>query len=93
MAAPSALPCYRLSPEALIQRIGEETVFLQLASEGYYLLDDVGSHMLSVLLERQDRERAIAQLTGEYGVDPIQVHDDFMRIIDCLITAGLLVEE
>jgi|JI10StandDraft_1071094.scaffolds.fasta_scaffold1029027_2 hypothetical protein len=87
------LPRYRLSPDALTQQLDEETIFLQLAGEGYYVLDDVGSHMLTVLLKTQDPARAIEQVAGDYGADPGQVRDDFMRILAELVAAEILVAD
>ena len=93
MTTTFAAPRYRLSPAALTQRIDEETVVLQLASEGYYVLDDVGTHMLTLLLETQDTELAMEQLTNAYDVDPMQVRADFSRIVDDLVAAEILVAD
>ena len=86
-------PRYRLSSDALTQQLDEETIFLHLASEGYYVLDDVGSHMLTVLLKTQDPARAIEQVAGDYCADPGQVRKDFMRILAELVAAEILVAD
>lgn len=90
---PSINPRFSVAADVLTQRIGDETVFLQLTSEGYYTLDDVGTCMLTALLATQDMELAFAQIASEYAVDALQVNADFVQIFDDLVAAGILKVE
>ena len=82
---------YRLSSDILAERLDDETVFLHLANERYYTLDDVGTRMLAVLMETQDMVASVHQVAHEYGIDPKQVAEDFTHIVNELIAAKILV--
>ncbi|MBI1296279.1 PqqD family peptide modification chaperone [bacterium] len=84
-------PKYRLSSDILAEQLDDETVFLHLANERYYTLDDVGTRMLAVLIETQDMTASIHQVAGEYGIGPKQVAEDFTYIVNELIAAKILV--
>ena len=51
---PSLPTQVEISPEALFQELDGETVLLNLQSERYYGLDDVGTRMWQLLAENGD---------------------------------------
>ena len=75
----------------LISRLQEESVILNLDSERYYGLDDVGTRFLSVLTTSDSIETAYEQLRGEYDVDPQILRADLLTLIENLIDQGLLI--
>ena len=83
-------PPFRLAPDALLQRLGEETALVQLEQDRYYTLDDVGTQMLEALLAAQDVEQAVDRLAAIYDADRATLHADLVRIADELVAAGLL---
>src|SRR5215217_6427095 len=79
-----------ISPEALFQELEGETVLLNLESERYYGLDDVGTRMWQLLAENGDVGAAYTQLLQEYDVEAEQLEADLGTLIGRLAEAGLL---
>ena len=87
---PSLPTQVEISPEALFQELDGETVLLNLQSERYYGLDDVGTRMWQLLAENGDVAAAFTQLLKEYAVDAGQLEADLATLIGRLAEAGLL---
>jgi hypothetical protein len=81
------------STNTLFQEVGGEGVLLNLDTERYYVLDDVGVRMWQVLAERGEVSAAAEQLLAEYEVDRDTLFRDLVRLIAELEEAGLLVVE
>ena len=64
---------------------------LNLDSERYYGLDDVGTRFLSVLTSSDKIETAYERLRDEYNVDPQVLRADLLALIENLIDQGLLI--
>ena len=75
----------------LISNLQDESVILNLGSERYYGLDDVGTRFLSVLTTSDSIETAYERLRNEYDVDPQILRDDLLALIENLIDQGLLI--
>jgi hypothetical protein len=65
-------------------------VMLDLDSEHYYRLDDVGSRMWELLCECGEVEKVHTLLRDEYEVDPEVLRRDLDEFVTRLATAGLL---
>jgi Coenzyme PQQ synthesis protein D (PqqD) len=76
--------------DVLISQLQEESVILNLDSERYYGLDDVGTRFLSVLTTSDSIETAYDQLRQEYDVDPQVLRDDLVALVENLIDQGLV---
>ena len=77
--------------DVLISHLQEESVILNLDSERYYGLDDVGTRFLSVLTTSDSIETAYDRLRDEYYVDPQVLRADLLALIEKLIDQGLLI--
>ena len=77
--------------DVLISHLQEESVILNLDSERYYGLDDVGTRFLSVLTTSDSIETAYDRLRDEYDVDPQVLRADLLALIEKLINQGLLI--
>jgi Skp family chaperone for outer membrane proteins len=75
----------------LISQLQEESVILNLESERYFGLDDVGTRFLSVLTSSESIEAAYETLRGEYDVDPQALRDDLRELVEKLVDQGLLI--
>ena len=75
----------------LISHLQEESVILNLESERYFGLDDVGTRFLTVLTSSESIEAAYETLRAEYDVDPETLRDDLRELVDKLVDQGLLV--
>ena len=79
--------------DVLISRLQEESVILNLDSERYFGLDDVGTRFLSVLTSSESIEAAYERLRNEYDVDPQVLRNDLLSLVNNLINQGLLIRE
>ncbi len=58
----------RVTPDTLINIVGEESVLLNLKSESYYGLDEVGTRMWTALTTSDSIEAAYEMLLAEYHI-------------------------
>jgi len=75
----------------LISHLQEESVILNLESERYFGLDDVGTRFLTVLTSSESIEAAHEKLSQEYDVDPQLLRQDLVALVEKLIDQGLLI--
>jgi len=75
----------------LISNLQEESVILNLDSERYFGLDDVGTRMLTVLTTSESIEAAYQKLTHEYDVDGQTLRQDLLEIVEDLVKQGILI--
>jgi len=77
--------------DVLISHLQDESVILNLDSERYYGLDNVGTRFLSVVTTSESIETAYQRLRVEYDVDPQILRNDLLALIENLIDQGLLI--
>lgn len=75
----------------MVRELGQESVLLNLESESYFGLDDVGTRMWNVLTQAPSIQSAYEQLLTEYHVDPAQLRVDLLDLVDRLTEDGLVV--
>jgi hypothetical protein len=80
----------RIPEEVLISRLQEESVILNLDSERYFGLDDVGTRILSVLTAADSIEAAYESLRDEYDVDGQVLRQDLVALIENLLQQGII---
>lgn len=79
------------TPESvLIREIAGESVLLDLASESYFGLDEVGTRMWAALTATASIESAYRALLDEYEVEPEQLRADLASFVHQLADAGLI---
>ena len=86
------LDCKRVTvrPDVLVRELRGESVLLDLASESYFGLDDVGTGMWQALTAARSVEAAFEVLLGEYDVTPEKLREDLVRFVEKLAEAGLV---
>jgi len=82
-----------LSPDALFQEIGGEGVILDLKSSSYFGLDEVGVRLWQLLQADSSLQAACDTLLTEYEVEPAQLEQDLIKLLDQLTDAGLVTIE
>lgn len=80
----------RVPDDVLISRLQEESVILNLDSERYYGLDDVGTRFLSVLTASNSIDAAYQSLAEEYDVDREVLRQDLVALIQNLLQQGII---
>ena len=83
----------RVPDDVLISNLQDESVILNLNSERYFGLDNVGTRMLTVLSTANSIEAAYELLLTEYDVDPHSLRQDLISLIENLVEQGLLTVE
>lgn len=80
----------KIPDDVLISKLQEESVILNLESERYYGLDDIGTRILSVLTTSESIEAAYKTLVNEYDVDADVLRQDLIDLIENLSKQGLI---
>jgi len=81
---------YRIPKDVLFQEVGGETVLLDLASEGYFGLDDVGTRLWSLLAEGKTVASMVDSLHEDYEVEKSVLENDVRSLLEKLLSAGLI---
>jgi coenzyme PQQ synthesis protein D (PqqD) len=81
----------RVPDDVLISNLQQEAVILNLDSERYYGLDDVGTRFLTVLNTSESIEAAYEALCDEYDVDAQSLRQDLFELVEDLVKQGILI--
>lgn len=74
----------------LLQRVGDESVVLNLKTELYFGLDSTGTSMWEALTKAETVDEAYLELLDTYDVEPRQLREDLEALIENLLRNGLL---
>jgi Coenzyme PQQ synthesis protein D (PqqD) len=74
----------------LISNLQDESVILNLDSERYFGLDNVGTRILTVLSNSDSIQTAYESLLAEYEVDRAVLRADLVALIESLLQQGLV---
>ncbi len=78
-------------PDGVLARNLEgESVVLNLKTEKYFGLDEVGTRMWTLLTDATSIQSAYDSLAAEYDVEPAQLRADMEKLIGELVEHGLL---
>ena len=80
-----------MAEDVLISSLQEESVILNLDSERYYGLDNVGTRFLSGLDTSDSIEAAYEVLRDEYDVDADGLRQDLLELAEDLVKQGILI--
>ena len=81
-----------ISDQALTQEVSGEIVILDLQSEQYFSLDEVGTRVWQLLKENCDTQKVFEIMQAEYEVTKEQLFADIKSLMDDLIDVGLIKE-
>ncbi len=79
-----------ISEEALSQEVNGETVILDLKSESYFGLDEVGTRIWQLLQEHGDVQKTFDVMLEEFDVEEDQLEKDMSALLDEMLEKGLL---
>ena len=83
----------RIAPEVMIREVGGESVILDLKTERYLGLNEVGTRMWQVLMDSASIQAAYEKLLEEYEVTATQLEDDLRGLVDKLLENELIAVE
>ncbi len=76
--------------DVLFQEVGGEAVLLNLGSESYFGLNEVGTRIWALLGEGNSLQHVFDILCAEYDVTPEQLKSDLLSLVDEMAKAGLV---
>jgi hypothetical protein len=79
-----------ISPDVLQQKVDSEVVLLDLRSECYFGLNEVGARIWELLVAEVSMGEIPDVITKEFQVEPRQVRDDLALLVGELLEAGLI---
>ncbi|MCG8459753.1 MAG: PqqD family protein [Holophagales bacterium] len=82
---------YRPAPDALFRRVGEEAVILDLATQRYFGLDEVGARLWQLMEELGELDAIARALAVEFEVTAEQARRDAEALFVQLTGHGLLL--
>jgi hypothetical protein len=82
-------PSFEIPAQVLHREVDGQMVLLDLATEQYFGLDEIGADIVG-RLTRLPYDEAIVALTADYEVDPDTLRRDVSELVESLIGAGLL---
>jgi coenzyme PQQ synthesis protein D (PqqD) len=90
MTNPSLPARVSISDHVLFQEIEGECVLLNMASEQYFGLDDVGTRVWQLLVEEGDPAKVLTLLRQVYAVDEATLRTDLAKLLEQLSSEGLV---
>ena len=81
---------FTVPDDVLFQEVSGETVLLDLESEQYFGLDEVGTRIWALLNEGQGVAAIVETLLAEYEVEREQLEADVRELLAALLDAGLI---
>jgi hypothetical protein len=84
---------YRVSPDALMQKVGEESVILDLRGGTYFGLDPIGTCVWEALAAGSSLDALVDMLANEYEVAIDTLRDDIEKLLAELRANGLVAAE
>jgi len=79
-----------LEKDVMIRELEGESILLNSESGQYFGLDDVGTRMLTLLMESSSLDDALETLMAEYDVSSEQLQRDAAAFVDSLVEHGLV---
>jgi coenzyme PQQ synthesis protein D (PqqD) len=80
----------RLAKDVLMQKVGDDAILLNLNTENYFTLDEVGTRIVTALQESDSLKQAVRKLVGIYEVDESKLTNDAIRLVKVCEQNGLL---
>jgi hypothetical protein len=80
----------RLAEDVLMQKVGDDAILLNLNTENYFALDEIGTRIIDTLQESDSVAQAVQKLVGIYEVDEGTLTKDAVRLVEECEQHGLL---
>ena len=80
----------KIASNALVQKVSEEMVILDIQSGQYYTLNHVAADMLELMQQGSTVEQTVAEICREYDVSTQEATDDLYNMINTLAEKQLV---
>ena len=88
-----ATPYVSIGETTIFQYLLNEAVLLNMSTQEYFALDEIGTEMWRLLMDTGDVEQIIGQLRDIYEVDEPTLRRDVESLVARLLDAGLLATQ
>ena len=82
-----------LSPDVVSQKVSGETVLLDLESENYFGLDEVGTRIWQLIKETNELQSIFDTLLEEYDISEARLQLDLTTLLTEIEGLGLVILE
>jgi Coenzyme PQQ synthesis protein D (PqqD) len=82
-----------VDPDVMVRNVGDESVILDLKTERYLGLDEVGTRMWNVIVGSSSIQSAYEALVDEYEVEPQRLRADLQDLVRRLAEEKLITLE
>jgi hypothetical protein len=72
---------FRVDPDVVAERVGDETVLVHLVTNRIYELRGTGPRIFELLQQGLDRQAIAERLGAEYAVEPAQLAAELDRLL------------
>ncbi len=79
-----------ISPDVLIQEVGDEIVLLDLSSSTYYGLNRVGACVFKCIKEGKDFNKTLEILLDQFEVEREELERDLSQLLEELLARRLV---
>ena len=79
-----------VDPDVMIRNVGQESVILDLKTERYLGLNEVGTQMWSAIAGSTSIQSANETLLAEYEVEPERLRENLQDLLRQLVEHGLV---
>ncbi len=80
----------KVSEHALVQKLGDGLVIMNLDTEDFYELNEAGKHFWELLTEHLEIAKALSTLQQEYDVSPELLEKDMIQLISGLVDRKII---
>ncbi len=80
---------FRISTDAIAQEVGGELIVLDMASERYMSVDQVGRKIWGLLVDGRTLSNVVDEVVALYDVDRARVEHDVSAFVERLEELGL----
>ncbi len=80
----------KIPEEVVFQKVGDETVLLNLKTGTYYGLDTVGTRVWELVAEKGTLAGIVESMLEDYEVSPEDLQRDILRLVKVLRAKGLV---
>jgi hypothetical protein len=81
---------FRIPQCVLFQEVSGESVLLDLESEQYFGLDEVGTRVWQLVEEHGRLSEVYDEMLNEFDVDPATLRQDLLELVATLADRGLI---
>lgn len=81
----------KISENTVVQEMGDGIVILNLNTERFFEVNEVGKRFWELLTEHQEYTTALHVIQDEYDVSVEQLQEDMNRLMEDLVKAELIL--